>query len=619
MAPKKSPKKDASPPKKTRQSPNKARAAALEAEAAAAEPSQRVTRTSPAKRTQSPAPKPTRKTESPSKVTKAKSPVKSPVKANASPAKAKDERFRGPPSESSRGYKADESIQDIVKAIDGRRLTALDKFIVAAIRDLGEGGVTKKKDRLRLITARHVVAKTEEPYAQGEEPIEKVHFNIYWHFRKHFEKIYGEWPSLGDEDESDQSSTLETEDTDDDVSDDDAVDDDAEVISSGRGASGARRARDLSATTLASGKSPSASRVEDLRTQLKIKRTCLKKIEAAVFQKVLQRGRYIPEDLPSYEDCPKEAKISRQDFEKVFNKGVVRALKALDKSDSAKLEKAMRKDASNSGQTQIPRTNEGGIVISQTTPRLQPKKPLSTPKAPKPVGPIMKPTPSPSKPADPRQAEKERKQREAKRIADVRARKAIVEAKQAYPPTEENTLLPYASRRGNILSSTNPPTISIAIKKADGTEEIQERVNPFFETLPGPEVWHRNMPPFFSFGDTKLMEQIISDQINADLARTHDIVPTKAKEAAADKSGGGFLAKGKSLLFGSAGPKTPVEETQPADDSVVKPIATLRKDQWALPELTPQDEKTIRDQLNKTPQGTKRTSATSQESSRKRR
>ena len=49
-------------------------------------------------------------------------------------------------------------------------------------------------------------------------------------------------------------------------------------------------------------------------------------------------------------------------------------------------------------------------------------------------------------------------------------------------------------------------------------EELGKR-NPFHETLPAPEVWHRNMPPYFPFGETPFMEQEISRQIDEDLRR----------------------------------------------------------------------------------------------------
>jgi hypothetical protein len=43
--------------------------------------------------------------------------------------------------------------------------------------------------------------------------------------------------------------------------------------------------------------------------------------------------------------------------------------------------------------------------------------------------------------------------------------------------------------------------------------------NPFHETLPAPEIWHRRMPPYFPFGETPFMEREISRQIEEDLAR----------------------------------------------------------------------------------------------------
>lgn len=66
---------------------------------------------------------------------------------------------------------------------------------------------------------------------------------------------------------------------------------------------------------------------------------------------------------------------------------------------------------------------------------------------------------------------------------------------------------PSAPKRGPVHSSTNPQTIPETTKK-----------NPFFESMPAPEVWHRRMPPYFSFGETPYMERVISNQINADLA-----------------------------------------------------------------------------------------------------
>lgn len=57
-------------------------------------------------------------------------------------------------------------------------------------------------------------------------------------------------------------------------------------------------------------------------------------------------------------------------------------------------------------------------------------------------------------------------------------------------------------------SVTNPETIAGTAKK-----------NPFFETMPGPEAWHREQPPYFMFGETPFMQREISRQINEDLRK----------------------------------------------------------------------------------------------------
>lgn len=44
--------------------------------------------------------------------------------------------------------------------------------------------------------------------------------------------------------------------------------------------------------------------------------------------------------------------------------------------------------------------------------------------------------------------------------------------------------------------------------------------NPFHETLPAPEVWHRRMAPYFTFGETPYMQRLASDQIQEDLDRS---------------------------------------------------------------------------------------------------
>jgi hypothetical protein len=63
--------------------------------------------------------------------------------------------------------------------------------------------------------------------------------------------------------------------------------------------------------------------------------------------------------------------------------------------------------------------------------------------------------------------------------------------------------------RGEIISPTNPVTIPVL-----------NASNRFFETLPAPEVWHRRMAPYFTFGETPAMQKLASDQIRDDLQRS---------------------------------------------------------------------------------------------------
>lgn len=58
-----------------------------------------------------------------------------------------------------------------------------------------------------------------------------------------------------------------------------------------------------------------------------------------------------------------------------------------------------------------------------------------------------------------------------------------------------------------------------------------EKENPFHETMPGVEVWHRRMPPFLPFGETPYMERVMSGQINRDLkgewGSPHDVLEAR--------------------------------------------------------------------------------------------
>ena len=78
---------------------------------------------------------------------------------------------------------------------------------------------------------------------------------------------------------------------------------------------------------------------------------------------------------------------------------------------------------------------------------------------------------------------------------------------------------------GSVTSSTNPENIPDDDHITPYTDEKGRGPfpNPFHEKMPLKEVWYRNQPPMFPFGETPYFEQKMSDQINADLSRSKSI------------------------------------------------------------------------------------------------
>lgn len=94
-------------------------------------------------------------------------------------------------------------------------------------------------------------------------------------------------------------------------------------------------------------------------------------------------------------------------------------------------------------------------------------------------------------------------------------RSPVKQSAESKTSTSVTKATPKEPGRGTCLSSQNPEFVEI---ERDGKTTSQS--NPFFETMPAPEVWHRRMPPVFPFGETPYMEKVVSDQINADLSRS---------------------------------------------------------------------------------------------------
>ena len=55
------------------------------------------------------------------------------------------------------------------------------------------------------------------------------------------------------------------------------------------------------------------------------------------------------------------------------------------------------------------------------------------------------------------------------------------------------------------------------------SDVVEEKIDPFYQCVPLPETWHRNMPPEFPFGETPFMERYMSDPVSY----THLTLPTK--------------------------------------------------------------------------------------------
>ncbi|KAM3415925.1 hypothetical protein BST61_g9417 [Cercospora zeina] len=547
MAPKKktAPKKDDTV-RKARKTATMTRDAALAEEVAIEAPKKQVKSKAQPKPVTSAS-----ESAAPSKVTKKTSSEKpvAKTKVSAKKTQTKDTQFLVHPNEGSEGYKAKESTEEIIKAIDGRTLTSWDKTLRTAIHDLETLAPNNKNLHGSLSFA---VANTIDRADWDQKVNDRVHFQIYWRFRTLCEKRHGSWPWGAREDRSAEEDAEE---------DEDEEEDEGEVP-----VESIEKTSRPSRTSKAS-KSANKTRTSraDRGTTGTRKDEFLKAIEDAEYNAALQHALSQPDD--SQDDQSDEgqvARVTKQQIEEARARGAKRA-----RSEAAILRKqqTLQRHAHSRGQsstiTEVDDTNvvkssqrgsgRGRILPPNTAPAKTPE------------------LPSPSKAADPRKAESDKKAREVKRKADIKERESIMKSQEAFPPNQVSWT-PYCSERGNIISSTNLPLLDVVIgEDGSGNDIVEQRVNPFFETLPGPEVWHRNMPPYFSFGETKYMEQVISDQINRDLNRKHSDGP----------------------------PKSPTKPTKPTESSKKAPAATevidepepvqpvtKRKDPWELPELT---------------------------------
>lgn len=254
------------------------------------------------------------------------------------------------------------------------------------------------------------------------------------------------------------------------------------------------------------GKKTPASSYQDL----------LKVINKAAYEAVLGGGI---EALTAYQDYHSNASIAENDYVNATNAGAMAAIK--EALEHQRLKKSARLQDDSSGQTHVEAGRRRHLTqaaiaatkLDEALPGFKIMKKKKMPQARK-----KKAVPAITPPVSPTKANL-KAQMERQRADELKLRNQLLRSglPVSSATTDRDIPLPglsELSQRGNMISSTNPGIISIMVD-----DHAQDRINPFFETLPGPEIWYRNMPPFFNFGETKFMEQQISDQINEDLAR----------------------------------------------------------------------------------------------------
>ncbi|KAK4634496.1 hypothetical protein CLAFUW4_01621 [Fulvia fulva] len=149
---------------------------------------------------------------------------------------------------------------------------------------------------------------------------------------------------------------------------------------------------------------------------------------------------------------------------------------------------------------------------------------------------------------------------------------------------------PIEAGNGSVTSFTNPENIpgddhTTSYVDSQGRGPFK---NPFHEKMPLKESWYRNMPPMFPFGETPYFEQKMSDQINADLSRSHEETLEAQKR---QKGSGGLIGSISSSISSIGGGLvntiTGGPSTSPTKSTKKKTtVEALKKfTPWDLPEV----------------------------------
>ncbi|KAI7154333.1 hypothetical protein KC349_g7728 [Hortaea werneckii] len=136
---------------------------------------------------------------------------------------------------------------------------------------------------------------------------------------------------------------------------------------------------------------------------------------------------------------------------------------------------------------------------------------------------------------------------------------------------------PSGKDRGPVHSSTNPQFIP---------NDPKQRPNPFFETMPGAEVWHQRMPAFFPFGETPYLERLKSQQIEEDLAYDHSKKTSDENSSPEKSAGGGILEQAGQALARIREVFSPKRTEHQSEVLEEKPIPIPYDPVFALPRVT---------------------------------
>ncbi|KXS99245.1 hypothetical protein AC579_3920 [Pseudocercospora musae] len=526
----------------------------------------------------------TKKATSAKKVTSTKKAPSS--KKYVSPTKKGKGRKRGSPDEDDSGYDPDQTTDEILAEFDGRTRTAVDRVLIQQIRQYedGEGSIGQNQAMMIVNIER------------GDEKLD-CNYKLYWRFRKYCEEEFGDWSPfcvLNPRGPTRSPNKLAN-----------APDLSPSKRSPSRVSSRpAQPASASSSTRLTQTSQPSR---HEKRTAQPDEEYGASPAERAEILQEIERQAFIQETrgnpMKQYHEFPDA--ISRSDYNKAQRRGREVA--------KERTQAAFNTHANQEEQTPNTYGDTGAVMHSQSSPkrRVRPANkaasvaesrvdnlPQLSPSRATPAR--SSPGRSPSSPR--RQMARTPARSPTKSLSPgKRHQRADTPRSPAKPSYKRKHLengqgvWPKADqRRGDVVPPIQKDWVEVSDLK-EPTKEPQDRENPFFQTMPAEEIWHRRMPPYFPFGETPYMEKVMSDQINEDLARGHG---EGGKTATVAPQSSGILESISSIPGRIAGSissafRSPERELEPTAAATARLPAKTFKDMvqpqvwpWHLPEMS---------------------------------